>query len=48
VISGSTSNSAIFYHRQQLPADGPVRRFGFAYGTLPDHVESGEERFTVE
>ena len=23
-------------------------RFGFAYGTLPDHVESGEERFTVE
>jgi len=26
----------------------PVRRFGFAYGTLPQHVESGEERFTVE
>jgi uncharacterized protein (UPF0548 family) len=26
----------------------PVRRFGFAYGTLPTHVESGEERFTVE
>jgi uncharacterized protein (UPF0548 family) len=24
------------------------RRFGFAYGTLPDHAESGEERFTVE
>ena len=24
------------------------RRFGFAYGTLPDHVESGEERFTIE
>jgi uncharacterized protein (UPF0548 family) len=23
-------------------------KFGFAYGTLPDHVESGEERFTVE
>jgi len=23
-------------------------RFGFAYGTLPDHVERGEERFTVE
>jgi uncharacterized protein (UPF0548 family) len=23
-------------------------RFGFAYGTLPDHVESGEERFTIE
>jgi uncharacterized protein (UPF0548 family) len=24
------------------------RRFGFAYGTLPDHVETGEERFVVE
>lgn len=23
-------------------------RFGFAYGTLPDHVEQGEERFMVE
>jgi uncharacterized protein (UPF0548 family) len=28
--------------------DGPIKRFGFAYGTLPDHVECGEERFTVE
>ena len=28
--------------------EGPVRRFGFAYGTLPDHVETGEERFLVE
>ena len=27
---------------------GPVSRFGFAYGTLPGHVESGEERFLVE
>jgi uncharacterized protein (UPF0548 family) len=27
---------------------GPVRRFGFAYGTLPHHVESGEERFLIE
>jgi uncharacterized protein (UPF0548 family) len=25
-----------------------VSRFGFAYGTLADHAESGEERFTVE
>jgi uncharacterized protein (UPF0548 family) len=24
------------------------RKFGHAYGTLPGHVESGEERFTVE
>jgi uncharacterized protein (UPF0548 family) len=28
--------------------DGPVRRYGFAYGTLPEHVERGEERFLVE
>lgn len=27
---------------------GPVSRFGLAYGTLPGHVESGEERFLVE
>jgi uncharacterized protein (UPF0548 family) len=27
---------------------GPIHRFGFAYGTLPDHVETGEERFLVE
>lgn len=28
--------------------DGPVRRRGFAYGTLPGHAQGGEERFTVE
>jgi uncharacterized protein (UPF0548 family) len=27
---------------------GSVSRYGFAYGTLPGHAESGEERFTVE
>lgn len=27
---------------------GPIQRFGFAYGTLPDHSASGEERFMVE
>ena len=26
----------------------PVRRFGFAYGTLPGHAERGEERFSIE
>ena len=25
-----------------------LRRYGFAFGTLPGHVEQGEERFTVE
>jgi uncharacterized protein (UPF0548 family) len=28
--------------------DGPVSRFGFAYGTLKEHFESGEEKFAVE
>ncbi len=27
--------------------DGSARRFGFTYGTLPGHVESGEESFAV-
>lgn len=28
--------------------EDPVKRFGFAYGTMAEHAESGEERFTVE
>jgi uncharacterized protein (UPF0548 family) len=28
--------------------EDPLKRFGFAYGTLAEHAESGEERFTVE
>lgn len=27
---------------------GPVERYGFSYGTLPAHVQSGEERFLLE
>ena len=27
---------------------GPAMKFGFAYGTLPDHAGSGEERFLIE
>jgi uncharacterized protein (UPF0548 family) len=27
---------------------GPITKFGFAYGTLPGHVETGEERFLIE
>ncbi len=27
---------------------GDLERYGFAYGTLPDHAEMGEERFMVE
>ena len=27
---------------------GSVSRYGFAYGTLPDHAAIGEERFLVE
>lgn len=28
--------------------NGPVNSFGFAYGTLPDHAATGEERFLIE
>ena len=31
-----------------LEEQGEVERFGFAYGTLLDHVEQGEERFSLE
>jgi uncharacterized protein (UPF0548 family) len=31
-----------------IEESAPVRRFGFAYGTLEAHVEQGEERFSVE
>lgn len=31
-----------------LDESGPISKFGFAYGTLPGHVESGEERFLIE
>jgi uncharacterized protein (UPF0548 family) len=31
-----------------IDEEGPIRRFGFAYGTLSEHAEQGEERFTVE
>jgi uncharacterized protein (UPF0548 family) len=31
-----------------IDEDKEVRRCGFAYGTLPEHVESGQESFTIE
>lgn len=31
-----------------LDEGGEVRRYGFAYGTLAEHAEVGEERFSVE
>jgi uncharacterized protein (UPF0548 family) len=27
---------------------GPITKIGFAYGTLPDHAATGEERFLIE
>jgi len=54
------SNVAVLAHRIGLfwlnacrivyliDEDGPTKRFGFAYGTLTEHAESGEERFLVE
>jgi len=40
-------NAACIVYRMYETAER-VRRFGFAYGTLPDHVECGEERFLIE
>src|SRR6266496_4784171 len=31
-----------------IDEDGESRRYGFIYGTLPDHAERGQEQFTVE
>ncbi|MEW6208654.1 MAG: DUF1990 domain-containing protein [Acidobacteriota bacterium] len=31
-----------------IDTDDGIKKFGFAYGTLPDHAERGEERFMVE
>lgn len=28
--------------------NGAIKQFGFSYGTLTEHAESGEERFTIE
>jgi len=39
------NNCRIIY---SLDEEKPVRRFGFAYGTLQRHVEMGEERFSIE
>lgn len=39
----------VYLIRDTIQRDGrPIERFGFAYGTLPDHPERGEERFLVE
>jgi uncharacterized protein (UPF0548 family) len=38
----------IVYLIDQVPTTSLVRRFGFAYGTLPSHLECGEERFMIE
>lgn len=40
-------NAARVIYIVEDDAEG-IRRFGFAYGTLQDHVERGEERFLVE
>ena len=38
----------VVYVLEEEKEEQPLRRFGFAYGTLPEHAESGEERFSVE
>jgi uncharacterized protein (UPF0548 family) len=41
----SLNSTRLVYVHQE---DGPVQRYSFAYGTLPGHAESGEERFSIE
>jgi uncharacterized protein (UPF0548 family) len=41
----SLNASRIIYVIQER---GAVQRYGFALGTLPGHMEQGEERFTIE
>jgi uncharacterized protein (UPF0548 family) len=38
----------VYVLAREESADGRVVRAGFAYGTLPAHLECGEERFLVE
>ena len=38
----------VVYIVDEADATVPITRFGFAYGTLPDHIERGEERFLIE
>ncbi len=38
----------VVYVVDEVGGAGGMRRFGFAYGTLPDHGAVGEERFMVE
>jgi uncharacterized protein (UPF0548 family) len=40
-----TNACRIVYVQEEMR---PVETFGFAYGTLPAHVERGEERFLVQ
>lgn len=35
-------------NEQKTTTDGTIHRFGFAYGALPGHAMSGEERFLIE
>ena len=41
----SLNSTRLVYLEEQ---NGPVQRYSFAYGTLPGHAESGEERFSIE
>ena len=40
--------SRIVYTIDERQPEALLWRFGFAYGTLPIHIEAGEERFLVE
>ena len=49
VLDERTARATSAVRASGVIEDSPVvRRFGFAYGTLPAHVEQGEERFSIE
>ena len=43
----SLNPSRIVYTIDQPPGASDTACFGFAYGTLPAHLECGEERFVI-
>ena len=48
LIAWSVCPSRVIYTiNERKPCDG-IHRFGFGYGTLPGHVERGEEQFLLQ
>jgi uncharacterized protein (UPF0548 family) len=48
MVDDSGGDSPLTSGPSPARGEGRIQRCGFAYGTLPDHPERGEERFVVE